>query len=115
MILMADIITPITGTDTIRRCGSSGRQNKERMASCCRVEAARNLTMTLKQPSAAVAASMGKAKLAGLIVDREQDKPGDFDDWTTDQLREFILSGSRASGSVLSMAEQSASAPAFVA
>ena len=33
----------------------------------------------------------------------------------TDQLREFILSGSRASGSVLSMAEQSASAPAFVA
>ena len=70
MILMADIITPITGTDTIRRCGSSGRQNEERMASCCRVEAARNLTMTLKQPSAAVAASMGKAKLAGLIVDR---------------------------------------------
>lgn len=115
MILMADIITPITGTDTIRRCGSSGRQNEERMASCCRVEAARNLTMTLKQPSAAVAASMGKAKLAGLIVDREHDKPGDFDDWTTDQLREFILSGSRASGSVLSMAEQSASAPAFVA
>ena len=116
MILMADIITPITGTDTIRRCGSSGRQNEERMASCCRVEAARNLTMTLKQPSAAVAASMGKAKLAGLIVDRsEQDKPGDFDDWTTDQLREFILSGSRASGSVLSMAEQSASAPALVA
>ena len=63
MILMADIITPITGTDTIRRCGSSGPENKERMASCCRVEAARNLTMTLKQPSAAVAASMGKAKL----------------------------------------------------
>jgi hypothetical protein len=44
------------------------------------------------QPAAAVSASMGKAKLVGLVVDRKEvGAPGEFadlEDMTTDELRE---------------------------
>ncbi len=36
------------------------------------LEAARCLAVEIKQPSAAVAASMGKAKVAGLLIDRSE-------------------------------------------
>jgi len=38
-----------------------------------------------------VAASMGRAKVAGLIIDRsEAGKPGDFDDMNAEQLRDYL-------------------------
>ena len=44
------------------------------------LEAARLKADELKQPAVMVAASMGKAKVAGLIIDKaEKGKPGDFD------------------------------------
>lgn len=44
------------------------------------LEEARTLAAELKQPAAMVAASMGKGKVAGLIIDKaEKGKPGDFD------------------------------------
>lgn len=44
------------------------------------LEEARALALELKQPAAMVAASMGKGKVAGLIIDKaEKGKPGDFD------------------------------------
>lgn len=43
------------------------------------LEGARLLAESVKQPAAMVAASMGKGKVAGLIVDRqEKGKPGEF-------------------------------------
>ena len=51
------------------------------------LEVARQLALTKGQASAAVQATMGKAKLAGLIVDRrEVGSPGEFDHLTDAEL-----------------------------
>jgi phage terminase small subunit len=53
------------------------------------LEEARQLAFERGQPSAAVAASMGKAKLTGQIVERaEVGQPGQFDHMTDEQLVE---------------------------
>jgi hypothetical protein len=55
------------------------------------LEEARKLAAEINQPSAAVAATLGKAKVAGLIVDRKEvGKPGDFEGMNVDELREHI-------------------------
>jgi|SRR6516165_7797845 hypothetical protein len=55
------------------------------------LEQARQSALDNQQASAAVAASMGKAKLLGMIVERkESGKPGDFENMTADELRAFI-------------------------
>ena len=51
------------------------------------LETARLLALKLGQPSAAVAATMGKAKMLGFIIDRrEVGDAGAFDDLTDDEL-----------------------------
>jgi len=60
---------------------------------------ARTLALRLEQPSAMVAASMGRAKVAGLIVERsEQGKPGEFESMNAAQLRDFIASETETLG-----------------
>ena len=53
------------------------------------LEEARQLALRLRQVSAAVAATMGKAKILGLIIDRrEVGEAGAFDNMTDEQLME---------------------------
>ena len=53
------------------------------------LEEARKLALKRGQPSAAVQASMGKARILGLIIDRrEVGDPGVFDDKTDEELIE---------------------------
>ena len=55
------------------------------------LEQARLAALENQQASAAVAATMGKAKLCGMLVERkEAGKPGDFDNMTVDELKAFI-------------------------
>lgn len=55
------------------------------------LDEARLMAKHLEQPSAMVAAIMGRAKVAGVVIDRKEvGKPGDFDNMTTDELRDFI-------------------------
>lgn len=55
------------------------------------LEEARALALREGQAAAAVSATATKAKLVGLMIDRkETGKPGDFDNWTEDQLREYL-------------------------
>ena len=55
------------------------------------LEDARKLAEKINQPSAAVAATLGKAKVAGLIVERKEvGKPGDFEGMNVDELRDYI-------------------------
>ena len=55
------------------------------------LEQARQSALENKQAGAAVQASMGKAKLCGMIVERkETGKPGDFDNMTIEELHAFI-------------------------
>ena len=55
------------------------------------LEEVRKLAAEINQPSAAVAASLGKAKVAGLIVERKEvGKPGDFEGMNVVELREHI-------------------------
>jgi phage terminase small subunit len=55
------------------------------------LEDARKLAAEINQPSAAVAATLGKAKVAGLIVERKEvGKPGDFEGMNVDELRDYI-------------------------
>ena len=57
------------------------------------LDEARIEVLRLGQTSAAVAATMGKVKITGQIVDRaEIGLPGEFDNFSEDQLREFIVS-----------------------
>lgn len=52
---------------------------------------ARNLALQNGQPAAAVAASMGRAKVRGLIIDRkETGRPGDFEAMSDNELDAFI-------------------------
>jgi len=63
------------------------------------LEEARKLAAEINQPSAAVAATLGKAKVAGLIVDRKEvGKPGDFEGMNADELREHIARAVAALG-----------------
>jgi hypothetical protein len=63
------------------------------------LEEARKLALKRGQPSAAVQASMGKAKLLGLIIDRrEVGDPGAFDNLTDEQLVEEAAKRARALG-----------------
>ena len=58
------------------------------------LEQARIAALEGKQASAAVAATMGKAKVCGLLVERkETGKPGDFDNMTVEELKTFIQAG----------------------
>ena len=60
---------------------------------------ARNLARQNGQANAMVAASMGRAKVAGLIIDKqERGKPGDFDRMTDDELNRYIQTEARAVG-----------------
>ena len=55
------------------------------------LEQARIAALEAQQASAAVAATMGKAKVCGLLVERkETGKPGDFDNMTVEELREYL-------------------------
>lgn len=55
------------------------------------LEEARQLALKIAQPAAMVAASMGRAKLSGLVIDRsEVGKPGEFEDMDEARLRAFI-------------------------
>src|SRR5262249_26977240 len=55
------------------------------------LEQARIAALDTKQASAAVAATMGKAKICGLLVERkETGKPGDFDNMTVEELKAFL-------------------------
>ena len=59
------------------------------------LEQARIAAIEAQQASAAVAATMGKAKVCGLLVERkETGKPGDFDNMTEEELRAFIQADS---------------------
>ena len=56
------------------------------------LDEARSEALRLGQTSAAVAATMGKAKVTGQIVDRaEIRQPDEFGSMTVDQLREYIV------------------------
>jgi hypothetical protein len=55
------------------------------------LEQARLAALENQQASAAVAATMGKAKLCGMLVERkETGKPGDFDNMSVEELRAFL-------------------------
>ena len=55
------------------------------------LEQARLAALENQQASAAVAATMGKAKLCGVLVERkETGKPGDFDNMSIEELRAFL-------------------------
>lgn len=63
------------------------------------LEEARQLAKQLGQTAAAVSASMGKAKVRGLIIDKkETGAPGDFDRMDDDELADFIKREAIASG-----------------
>src|SRR6516162_9793428 len=56
------------------------------------LDEARIEALRLGQASAAVAATMGKAKITGQIIDRaEVGRPGEFASMTEDELREHIV------------------------
>jgi hypothetical protein len=60
------------------------------------LEEARVLAMSLEQPNAAFVASMGKAKVAGKIVQRhEHGRPGAFADLNDEELQQAILESTR--------------------
>src|SRR6516162_2386899 len=55
------------------------------------LEQARIAALEAQQASAAVAATMGKAKVCGLLVERkETGKPGDVDNMTVEELRQYL-------------------------
>jgi hypothetical protein len=63
------------------------------------LDQARTEALRLGQVSAAVAATMGKAKVTGQIIDRaEVGKPGEFDSMTEKELLEFIVSNIKELG-----------------
>ena len=63
------------------------------------LEEARQLALRLRQASAAVAATMGKAKILGLIIDRrEVGDAGAFDHLTDEQLMEEAKKRAKALG-----------------
>ena len=63
------------------------------------LEEARKLALKRGQPSAAVQATMGKAKILGLIIDRrEVGDVGAFDGWTDEELVEEATRRARALG-----------------
>ena len=63
------------------------------------LEEARQLALRLGQASAAVAATMGKAKILGLIIDRrEVGDVGAFDGFTDEQLVEEAAKRARELG-----------------
>ena len=63
------------------------------------LEEARKFALKHRQPSAAVQASMGKARIFGLIIDRrEVGDPGAFDDKTDEELMEEARNRAAALG-----------------
>ena len=55
------------------------------------VDEDRELARQLKQPSAATAATVAQAKLAGLIVDRKEvGQPGEFENMKAEELAEVL-------------------------
>jgi hypothetical protein len=58
---------------------------------CDELDEARALATATEQPSAAIAATMGKAKLMGLLIDRkESGAAGEFAKLTTEELRQQL-------------------------
>ena len=71
------------------------------------LEEARKLAAEINQPSAAVAATLGKAKVAGLIVERKEvGRPGDFEGMKPDELRDYIAREAAALGIGMSDVEE---------
>jgi hypothetical protein len=59
----------------------------------------RELARQLKQPSAAIAATVAQAKLAGLIVDRKEvGQPGEFENMKAEELAEVLARDAAALG-----------------
>lgn len=58
---------------------------------CAELEEARSLAMRIEQPAPAVSASMGKAKVAGLLVDRTEVKAEVVHDATPRELARAVL------------------------
>ena len=60
------------------------------------LEDARQLAVERGQAAAAVAATMGKAKVTGQIIDRAEVRtPDDFEDKTAEELIEIVIKGTR--------------------
>ena len=85
--------TRLTKNDEIRRrieelkTRGAARAEVSVASLLAELETARLLALKLGQPSAAVAATMGKAKILGLIIDRrEVGNAGAFDDMTDEEL-----------------------------
>ena len=56
------------------------------------LEEARLLGLAVEQPAAMVAATMGKAKITGNVIDRKEvGKPGAFEELTDDELQQQIV------------------------
>jgi phage terminase small subunit len=61
------------------------------------LEQARLLALEMRQPGAMVAASMGRAKIAGLVIDKKEvGAAGEFDHMSNDELRAFIAQEAEA-------------------
>ncbi len=66
-----------------------------------KLDRAYDLAERLEQPAAMVTASMGLAKVAGLIVDKKEvGKPGEFTEVDDQSLDQFILTEAKALGIV---------------
>lgn len=58
------------------------------------LEEARALAIKCEQSAAAVSATVAKAKLTGLMIERrESGKPGDFEGWTQEELAHYVATG----------------------
>jgi hypothetical protein len=70
----------------------------------------RELARQLKQPSAAIAATVAQAKLAGLIVDRKEvGQPGEFENMKAEELAEVLARDAAALGLKVSVKSHSSS------
>ncbi len=73
-----------------------------------KLDRAYDLAEKLDQPAVMVSASMGLAKVAGLIVNKQEvGAPGDFDGMNAEQVREWIRERASASGFSLQAARGS--------
>jgi hypothetical protein len=70
----------------------------------------RELARQLKQPSAAIAATVAQAKLAGLIVDRKEvGQPGEFENMKAEELAEVLARNAAGLGLKVSVKSHSSS------
>lgn len=63
------------------------------------LEQARMLALQLEQPAVMVSASMGRAKVGGLVIDKKEvGGAGAFDNMSADELRRYVAEESEALG-----------------